>query len=219
MENPLLQDHLRERVRRLGYLSDTSFNQALVRLPLAAVSALAGEIIPAKEQERVRKALIKAGAPDGSFKAVLEGALKTLAKKVAGEAGDQVVGGIVDKVSDYLGPLFTGAADAVSAAGGLLHDADSSSLNLAAPVVDGQQIVVPTVGAVGLPPIDDGKVRLNSATAADLEAIAGVGPVLAARIVAYRESDGPFTEVEDLLDVVGIGESKLEAMRDQVIVP
>ncbi|MBT8202589.1 MAG: ComEA family DNA-binding protein [Acidimicrobiia bacterium] len=110
-------------------------------------------------------------------------------------------------------------ADAVAAAGGLLESADPAGLNLAAPVVDGQQIVVQTIGAAGTPPVDDGRVRLNSATASDLEAIAGVGPVLAARIVAYRESNGPFTEVEDLLDVAGIGESKLEAMRDQVIVP
>lgn len=116
-------------------------------------------------------------------------------------------------------PSGSRVADAVAAAGGLLEDAEPSGLNLAAPVVDGQQIVVRTVGAFGPPLVDDGRVRLNSATATDLEAIAGVGPVLAERIVAYRERNGPFTEVEDLLDVAGIGESKLEAMRDQVIVP
>ena len=116
-------------------------------------------------------------------------------------------------------PSGSRVADAVAAAGGLLEDAEPSGLNLAAPVVDGQQIVVRTVGAAGPPLVDDGRVRLNSATATDLEAIAGVGPVLAERIVAYRERNGPFTEVEDLLDVAGIGESKLEAMRDQVIVP
>ena len=116
-------------------------------------------------------------------------------------------------------PSGSRVADAVAAAGGLLEDAEPSGLNLAAPVVDGQQSVVRTVGAAGPPLVDDGRVRLNSATATDLEAIAGVGPVLAERIVAYRERNGPFTEVEDLLDVAGIGESKLEAMRDQVIVP
>ncbi|NNJ46365.1 MAG: helix-hairpin-helix domain-containing protein, partial [Acidimicrobiia bacterium] len=62
-------------------------------------------------------------------------------------------------------------------------------------------------------------VHLNTASASDLERIAGVGPVLAARIVEHRETNGPFVVVEDLLDVSGIGEAKLSAMRDGVVVP
>ncbi len=114
-------------------------------------------------------------------------------------------------------------ADAVAAAGGLLGSADSSGLNLAAPVVDGQQVVVGAVvvGAAGQAAIPggSGRVHLNTATAADLEQIAGVGPVLAARIVEYREVNGPFVTVEELLDVAGIGEAKLAAIRDGVAVP
>ena len=115
-------------------------------------------------------------------------------------------------------PAGSRVADAVAAAGGLLATADSTGLNLAAPVLDGQQVVVRHAGEVGQS-LDTGQVRLNTATLADLEAISGVGPVLAARIVEYREANGPYTTIEDLLDVPGIGESKLAAMRDDVVVP
>lgn len=113
-------------------------------------------------------------------------------------------------------------ADAVRAAGGLRLGARGDALNLAAPVTDGQQIVVPGPdhspgevsgsGATGL-------VSLNRATAADLETLPGVGPVLASRIVSYREENGPFQQVEDLLGVPGIGEAKLASIRDLVTVP
>jgi len=62
-------------------------------------------------------------------------------------------------------------------------------------------------------------VHLNLADAVELEALPGVGPVLAGRIVAYREAHGPFVELEDLLDVSGIGEAKLAALREAVLVP
>lgn len=111
-------------------------------------------------------------------------------------------------------------ADAVAAAGGLLVTADAAGLNLAAPVIDGQQVVVRAVGETPPPGSEESNpVHLNTATATDLERIAGVGPVLAARIVEYREANGSFVVVEDLLDVSGIGEAKLAAMRDGVVVP
>ena len=111
-------------------------------------------------------------------------------------------------------------ADAVAAAGGLLATADPTGLNLAAPVIDGQQVVVRAEGEILSPGSQESdRVHLNTATATDLERIDGVGPVLAARIVEHREANGPFTVVEDLLDVSGIGEAKLAAMRDGVIVP
>ena len=111
-------------------------------------------------------------------------------------------------------------ADAVSAAGGLLSTADPTGLNLAAPVIDGQQVVVRAIGEIDSGrSVVPGRVHLNSATATDLERFAGVGPVLAARIVEHRDANGPFVVVEDLLDVSGIGEAKLAAMRDSVVVP
>ncbi len=69
------------------------------------------------------------------------------------------------------------------------------------------------------PAVDDGKVRINLADAAGLEALPGVGPVLAARIASHRETHGAFSTIEDLLDVPGIGEGKLAAIRDAAIVP
>lgn len=115
-------------------------------------------------------------------------------------------------------------ADAIAAAGGLRTGAALETLNLAAPVVPGDHIVVPGVSD-GSEEGDDpaapganvsGVVSLNQATASELETLPGVGPVLAERIVAWRDENGPFRQVEDLLEVSGIGESKLSAMRDLV---
>ena len=113
-------------------------------------------------------------------------------------------------------------ADAISAAGGVLPDADLTVINLAASLRDGDQVVVPLrspggerdegVGA-------DGRVRLNAAGIDELQQLPGVGPVLAGRIVDHRDSHGRFETVEDLLDVPGIGEAKLAALRDAVVVP
>jgi competence protein ComEA len=103
--------------------------------------------------------------------------------------------------------------DAVEAAGGLLPEADPASLNLAAVLSDGQQVAVGAPGAVagagpGAGPETSGsggKVDLNTATAAELDGLPGIGPVLAERIVAHRTAQGPFTAVDQLDDVPGIG--------------
>ncbi|MCC6832272.1 MAG: ComEA family DNA-binding protein [Thermoleophilia bacterium] len=112
------------------------------------------------------------------------------------------------------------AIAALRRAGGATRRADLSGLNLAAQVVDGQQVVVPQRGASPAPPgaaASPGPVRLSTATAAELEALDGIGPAIAARIVDWREANGAFGSVDDLLDVPGIGEAKLEALRDQVV--
>jgi competence protein ComEA len=110
--------------------------------------------------------------------------------------------------------------DAIGAAGGALPEADLAGINLAAPLADGQQLLVPTTSAEGTAAVaGDGRVRINVAGVDEMEALPGVGPVLAARIVAYREEHGPFAVVEDLLDVPGIGEAKLAALREAVLVP
>ncbi|MEA3510598.1 MAG: helix-hairpin-helix domain-containing protein, partial [Actinomycetota bacterium] len=81
----------------------------------------------------------------------------------------------------------------------------------------GDQVVVPMPGEASQAGGDtDQGIDLNRSTAAELEELPGVGPVLAARIVDFRESNGPFVDVEDLLDVGGIGEAKLAAMRDAI---
>lgn len=110
-------------------------------------------------------------------------------------------------------------ADAVEAAGGFRTGAAAHSLNLAAPLSGGDQVYVSGPGGESQDPTTDGKVSVNRATASELEELPGVGPVLADRIVAYRDANGPFDEVEDLLDVPGIGEAKLASMRDSIRIP
>lgn len=117
--------------------------------------------------------------------------------------------GVVDVASDAI------VADAIEAAGGLRTGALVDQINLAAPIVPGEQIVVPgpthnSAEDSG----DDGILSINLASASELESLPGVGPVLAERIVAFRDKNGPFETVEDLLEVPGIGEAKLEAIRD-----
>ncbi|MGV3714178.1 ComEA family DNA-binding protein [Pseudolysinimonas sp.] len=113
------------------------------------------------------------------------------------------------------------AVDAVAAAGGFTEAADAGGLNLARFVSDGEQIIVPAVGetSAASPGVaSDGRVNLNTADAAALDTLPGVGPATAAKILAWRERNGRFESVEDLLDVGGIGEAKLEALRDLVTV-
>ncbi|MDE0121788.1 MAG: ComEA family DNA-binding protein [bacterium] len=117
--------------------------------------------------------------------------------------------------------------DVIMAAGGALADARLDEINLAAPVSDGVQVVVPGPGTrldaqnawSGSSGGSSGPVSLNGASVDQLEEIPGVGPVLAHRIVHHRQAAGPFLEVEDLLDVSGIGERKLAELRMHVTVP
>lgn len=111
--------------------------------------------------------------------------------------------------------------DAIEAAGGATPTAVLAGVNLAAAVVDGSQIVVPSSASGGLaaPAVDDGIVVVNRATATELESLPGVGPVLAERILSHREEHGPFDTVEDLLDVSGIGEATLARLRPLVRIP
>jgi competence protein ComEA len=111
-------------------------------------------------------------------------------------------------------PAGSRVADALAAAGGLLPDADPASVNAAAPLTDGQQIAVGVPGAPAVPgpapggaggAAPGGPLRLNTATVADLDALPGIGPVLAQRIVDHRSAHGPFTSVAQLEDVPGIG--------------
>jgi competence protein ComEA len=113
------------------------------------------------------------------------------------------------------------AVDAVAAAGGFTKQADAAGLNLARFVSDGEQIVVPAIGeTVSAAPevAGDGRVNLNTADAAALDTLPGVGPVTAAKILAWRDEHGRFESVEDLLDVGGIGEAKFDSIRDLVTV-
>lgn len=116
----------------------------------------------------------------------------------------------------------TRVADALAAAGGTLDDADVQAVNLARLLTDGEQIVVPQIGAVSAPGTTapgsggDGVIDLNSADQAALETLPRIGPALAERIIQWREDNGRFASVDDLLAVPGIGEKLLAGLRDKV---
>ncbi len=110
--------------------------------------------------------------------------------------------------------------DAIEAAGGAGRKAALELVNLAAPVADGQQVVVPVAGPAGAggawtatPPASEGRVRLNSATLEELDRLPGVGPVTAQKILDYREEHGAFASVDELDAVPGIGPGRLEELR------
>jgi competence protein ComEA len=124
-------------------------------------------------------------------------------------------------------PTGSRIADAVVAAGGALPGVDLGSVNLARKLVDGEQIVVggptpalPPAGAASTQsgPAAGGVVNLNAATATELDSLPGVGPVLAQRIVDYRAQHGPFSSVEQLREVSGIGAAKFANLRSRVTV-
>ncbi|MFV0260727.1 MAG: helix-hairpin-helix domain-containing protein [Acidimicrobiales bacterium] len=123
--------------------------------------------------------------------------------------------------------------DAIDAAGGATPEADLDLLNLAAPVADGIQIRVPVAGETVVGPAapgsvptgsepagasgaDGAPVNLNTATAAELETLPGIGPTRAEEIIRWRDEHGPFRGADQLLDVPGIGPATLERLADRI---
>jgi competence protein ComEA len=136
------------------------------------------------------------------------------------------VAGAVLRPGVYRLPRGSRVADAIERAGGTTRRAEASLVNRAAPVADGQQVLVPARGVPapasaapgpGTPrgastaPID-----LNTATAEQLETLPGVGPVTAQKIVAYRQTHGPFTSVDQLDAIRGIGPARIADLRGLV---
>jgi competence protein ComEA len=132
------------------------------------------------------------------------------------------VSGAVVNPGLYQLPPGSRVQDAIQAAGGLLPEADQEALNLAALVKDGQRVLVPThaqaqaTTASRLAP--EALVDINSASQEALESLPGIGPVLAQRIIAYREANGPFAVAEDLQKVEGVGADTFEKLRELVTV-
>lgn len=151
----------------------------------------------------------------------------------------QAAGAVVDG-GVYRLPAGSRVDDLVRAAGGLAPDADRDRVNLAAPLADGERVWVPRAGQEEVPEVVAGSggggggaagsggaasgsaepvvVDLNSATAEELDTLPGVGPATAAAILAYRDEHGRFASVDELLEVRGIGEAKLEQLRAAVTV-
>lgn len=117
--------------------------------------------------------------------------------------------------------------DAVAAAGGFTAEADPAGVNLARPVVDGEQLVVLAIGQVPPPAAGGGApgggaaaadevVHLNTADVAALDTLPRIGPALAQRIIDWREANGPFTSIDQLLEVAGIGDAVFSGLVDRV---
>jgi len=118
------------------------------------------------------------------------------------------VAGRVERPGVIRLPAGSRIADAIDAAGGALKERDLDSVNLARVLVDGEQIQVGIAATA-----QESGIDINSASASELEDLPGIGPVLAGRIVEWRTTRGPFTSVDDLGQVEGIGSSVLEELR------
>ncbi len=141
------------------------------------------------------------------------------------------VAGAIARPGLYRLPEGARVVDAVAAAGGFGGKADRAAVNLARPVSDGEQLHVPRRGEVAVADdprgatgegrggqVGDGRINLNTADTTALETLPRIGPALAGRIVEWREQNGRYASVEDLLAVPGIGEKLLAGLREKVTV-
>jgi competence protein ComEA len=131
------------------------------------------------------------------------------------------VAGAVRRPGLYRLPHGSRIADAIARAGGAARRAELDLVNLAAPLADGEQVLVPAHGAAPTggsgSPAPTAPVDLNSATAEQLDALPGIGPVTAQKIVDYRQAHGPFTSVDELDAISGIGPARIENLRGLVV--
>jgi len=135
------------------------------------------------------------------------------------------VAGAVLKPGVYALPMNARVIDAITAAGNVLKGADVSDINLARILKDGEQVYVYPPSRSGgsarssvrnAPTRSTGPIVLNRASAKELEALDGIGPVLATRIIAYRNANGPFVTLEALLEVSGIGPAKFAQFKEKI---
>jgi competence protein ComEA len=126
--------------------------------------------------------------------------------------------GEVETPGMYQLPLGARLVDAVFAAGGLTDSADNSSVNLARELSDGEQVIVFSINDQDdtMGTTSGGLISINRASNKQLEELPGIGPALSARIIAWREANGGFKSIEDLLKVSGIGENLLSGVMDLV---
>jgi competence protein ComEA len=146
---------------------------------------------------------------------------------VEGSGGDVVVDvtGAVEKPGVYRLPEGSRVEEAVQRAGGATRKAELDSLNLAARLADGQQVVVPervpgaapgAPAAAGAGGEEDGPISLSTATAAELDTIDGIGPVTAEDIIKFREERGGLSSVDQLDEISGIGPATMEALSERL---
>ena len=135
--------------------------------------------------------------------------------------------GAVPRPGVYALPQGARVQDAISAAGGFLAEAEKSQINLAALLEDGEKLDIPyvegaspvlTTPAPGPSPSPSELIDINTASAAELEALPGIGPTTAQKIVEYREQNGPFVSTQDIINVSGIGPGTYERIKDLITV-
>ena len=141
--------------------------------------------------------------------------------------------GAVPRPGLYEFPQGSRVRDAVNAAGGLLTDADTAAVNLAAPLEDGQQLEIPSLNgeAGGTPapaptaaptrvavPTASELVNINTATLEELDKLPGIGPTTAQNIIDYRTEHGPFQRIEDLMNVPNVGPATFDRLKELITV-
>ena len=133
------------------------------------------------------------------------------------------VRGAVAQPGVYELPPGTRVQDAVEAAGGMAPDADSSTINLALRLRDGEVVAIARLPEAGATPEQgsteagtSGLINVNTASVPELDALPGIGEVLAQRIVDFREEHGPYRSVDDLIHVQGVSANMIAGFRDQV---
>ena len=135
------------------------------------------------------------------------------------------VSGAVKNPDVYALPPNSIVKDAMNAAGGPTDDTDLDRINLAAPLSDGMQVHFPRKGepAASSGPPSSGApagapININTATLEELDTLSGIGPVIAQAIIDYRQANGPFTSIEQIKDVRGIGDALFEKIKDRITV-
>jgi competence protein ComEA len=177
--------------------------------------------------------VVRAGAPAGSPAPPIvgsaqdpggDGSAPGAAQGASGRAVVYVVGA-VRRPGLYELAQGSRVADAVARAGGVTRKADPAALNLAAPIADGQQVLVPArlpqavaaAQGVPVPGVPAGPIQLSSATAEQLDSLPGIGPATAQKILDYRAEHGAFRSVDELDEVPGIGPTRVDQLRGLVV--
>jgi len=189
-------------------------------LPLSRRSALIGAAVLLVVLVLADRLLLGAGAAQPAQVLPPPAALTTVESRLVVD-----VVGAVRRPGLYRLPPGTRVADALARAGGLTRKADRTLVNLAAPLADGEQVIVPArVSGAGAAATSGGSgsaapagpVHLNVATLEQLDALPGVGPVTAQKILDYRQKHGAFGSVDELDAIPGIGPARLDQLRDLV---
>ncbi|MBN2117839.1 MAG: ComEA family DNA-binding protein [Anaerolineales bacterium] len=135
--------------------------------------------------------------------------------------------GAVPRPGVYALPKNARIQDAISAAGGFLAEADKSEINLAAVLEDGEKLEVPYIEGASpvigtpVPEVETSTsevININTASIAELDTLPGIGPTTAQKIIDYREQNGPFLNIEDIINVSGIGPGTYERIKDLITV-